>query len=402
MAQVHTSSGLRALREATIASVATYGCGEAPGSDDMVLLARAACSGAVQDAGLTMQDIDGFGYLQRQRATMWPMPVIGEHLGINPSYVNGTMLGGSSFIAHLLPSIMALKRASAAMCWCATAAPSARPPLAARNLARRASSWTRSRSNTRSRSTMPVAAYAMAAARHMHQYGTTREAARRRGRLGAPMGAKTRPSCAILSIADVLGAHGGRPVHRARLLPGDRRRRRLVLSRAEDAHNGPNAPDTCWATPPRAGNRQISSMPDLTVTAASQSRRAGVRDGELVPADMDVAELYDAFTINTLLFLEDLGLSRRARPAPLSPAAPSPARRQPARSTPTAAACRARAPGHVRHLRADRSRAPAARPLRRAPGGRCPVGAGPWQRRHAVEPGHPSWAPPPPLMQKET
>src|SRR5690606_553071 len=40
-----------------IAGAATYGCGEAPGMDDMTLLVRAAHA-AVADAGLTMQDID--------------------------------------------------------------------------------------------------------------------------------------------------------------------------------------------------------------------------------------------------------------------------------------------------------------------------------------------------------
>ena len=51
MAQVHTTNGLRALRgKAAITGVATYGCGEAPGSDDMMLLTRAAHA-AVADAG---------------------------------------------------------------------------------------------------------------------------------------------------------------------------------------------------------------------------------------------------------------------------------------------------------------------------------------------------------------
>jgi len=56
----------------------------------------------------------------------------------------------------------------------------------------------------------------------------------------------------------------------------------------------------CW-------NRQISSMPDLTVTAASQSGAGAFAMAGLTPKDVQIAELYDAFTINTLLFLEDLG-----------------------------------------------------------------------------------------------
>jgi acetyl-CoA acetyltransferase len=48
-------------------------------------------------------------------------------------------------------------------------------------------------------------------------------------------------------------------------------------------------------------------MPDLTVTGAVQSGRAAYEMARLGPQDIDVVELYDAFTINTILFLEDLG-----------------------------------------------------------------------------------------------
>ena len=51
----------------------------------------------------------------------------------------------------------------------------------------------------------------------------------------------------------------------------------------------------------------ISSMPDLTVTGALQSGRAAYAMAGLGAGDIDVVELYDAFTINTILFLEDLG-----------------------------------------------------------------------------------------------
>ena len=48
-------------------------------------------------------------------------------------------------------------------------------------------------------------------------------------------------------------------------------------------------------------------MPDLTVTAASRSGPQAYQMAGLKPSDIDVAMLYDAFTINTILFLEDLG-----------------------------------------------------------------------------------------------
>ena len=57
-------------------------------------------------------------------------------------------------------------------------------------------------------------------------------------------------------------------------------------------------------------------MPDLTVTAASQSGREAYAMARMGPADMDVLALYDAFTINTLLFLEDLGFCPKGEGGP--------------------------------------------------------------------------------------
>jgi acetyl-CoA acetyltransferase len=100
-------NGLKELRgSAAIAGVATFGCGEAPGFTDMELLARSARS-AVADAGLEMSDIDGL-CAASAGAAMWTLPVV-EYLGINPRYIDGTMLGGSSFIAHLLPAMQAIR-----------------------------------------------------------------------------------------------------------------------------------------------------------------------------------------------------------------------------------------------------------------------------------------------------
>ena len=98
---------LSSLRGQTaIAGVATFGCGEAKGFSEMEVLARSAHA-AVADAGLKMSDIDGL-CTASVGSTMWPMPVV-EYLGLRPTFVDGTMVGGSSFIAHLLPAMHALQ-----------------------------------------------------------------------------------------------------------------------------------------------------------------------------------------------------------------------------------------------------------------------------------------------------
>jgi acetyl-CoA acetyltransferase len=55
----------------------------------------------------------------------------------------------------------------------------------------------------------------------------------------------------------------------------------------------------------------ISSMPDLTVTGAKQSGETAYRMAKLSARDCDMVQLYDAFTINTILFLEDLGFCKK-------------------------------------------------------------------------------------------
>jgi len=81
----------------------------------------------------------------------------------------------------------------------------------------------------------------------------------------------------------------------------------FVLTRADRATSLPRKPVYVLGNATANWNRQISSMHDLTVTAASQSGREAFAMAGLAPRDIGLLQLYDAFTINTLLFLEDLG-----------------------------------------------------------------------------------------------
>jgi len=85
----------------------------------------------------------------------------------------------------------------------------------------------------------------------------------------------------------------------------------FVLVRADRARDLPQKPVYVLGNATANWNRQISSMHDLTVTAASQSGREAFAMAGMKPADMGVVQLYDAFTINTLLFLEDLGFCKK-------------------------------------------------------------------------------------------
>uniref|UniRef100_C5D021 Thiolase n=1 Tax=Variovorax paradoxus (strain S110) TaxID=543728 RepID=C5D021_VARPS len=302
------SAELKALRgSAAIAGAATFGCGEAPGFTDMELLARAARA-AVADAGLQMRDIDGLCTASAS-AAMWTLPVV-EYLGLNPRYIDGTMLGGSSFIAHLLPAMQAIRsgQCSAVLICYGSAQRSAafgrREIVAARRF------LDPQPYEHPYEPMLPVSAYALAASRHMHEFGTTREqladvAVAARAWAGLNPEAFMREP---LTRADVLGARmvsdplGVRDCCLVTDGAGA-----CVLVSAERARDLPRKPVYVLGNATAVWNRQISSMADLTVTAARQSGREAFAMAGLAPADMDVVQLYDAFTINTLLFLEDLG-----------------------------------------------------------------------------------------------
>jgi acetyl-CoA acetyltransferase len=156
----------------------------------------------------------------------------------------------------------------------------------------------------------PISAYALATARHMHQYGTTRRqlaevavAAREWARLN-PAAYSQDP----LSIDDVIGARkvcDPLTVRDCCLLTDGAGA--FVLTLADRAKDAPHKPVYVLGSASETWHRQISSMPDLTVTSASRSGPRALAMAGVSIADIDLACLYDAFTINVILFLEDLG-----------------------------------------------------------------------------------------------
>ena len=303
---------LKSLRgSAAIVGVATFGCGEAHGFTEMEILARSARA-AVADAGLKMSDIDGL-CTASVMSTMWPMPVT-EYLGINPRYVNGTMIGGSSFIAHLLPSMLALQsgQCNAVLVCYGSNQRTATFSRADVSKARRV--MDPQPYETPYEPMQPLSAYALAASRHMHQYGTTRRHLAEVA-VAARGWAQRNPEAFMrdpLSIDDVLKARMISDPFSVRdcclVTDGGGA---FVLVRADRAKDLPKKPVYVLGNGTATWHRQISSMPDLTVTAASQSGEEAYAMAGLTPKDIDTVQVYDAFTINTILFLEDLGFCKK-------------------------------------------------------------------------------------------
>lgn len=300
------------LRGATaIVGVGQAGLGLAQGYTEMEILIQAA-SRAVRDAGLTMQDIDGIATAS-VASTMWVMPVI-EHLGIKPTFIDNTMVGGSSFVAHLMPAMQALASGqcnAVLVCYGSTQRSS--------TLNRAAIGQMRKVMDPQPyenpyQPLSPLSSYALAAARHMHQYGTTREHLAEVA-VAARQWAQRNPEASMrdpLTIDQVLSARMVSDPLTVRdcCLVSDGAGA-YVLVRADRAKALRQKPVYVLGNATAVWNRQISSMDDLTVTAARQSGKIAFEMAGVKPSDIDVAEVYDAFTINTILFMEDLGFCRK-------------------------------------------------------------------------------------------
>jgi len=144
----------------------------------------------------------------------------------------------------------------------------------------------------------------------MHQYGTTAEQLAEVA-VSARQWAKLNPEAFTrddLSIADVLAARrvadplGVRDCCLVTDGAGA-----IVMTRADRARDLVPEPVYVLGAADATFHYSISSMPDLTVSAASESGPRALAQAGVKPSDIDVVELYDAFTINTILFLEDLG-----------------------------------------------------------------------------------------------
>ncbi len=291
---------------AAIVGVAESDLGEVgPGFTPLDLIGQAT-SRALEDAGLEKEDVDGLF----SASAYYHMPTlsVGEYLGIRPRYSDATSMGGSSFVSHLFHAAAAI---DAGLCEVAL--------LAYGSTQRSTGGRLVSGSETLPyeapyRPRYPVSMYALAASRHVHEYGTTREQLAEVA-VAAREWAKLNPKAFMrddLSVEDVLDSRmvssplsvldcclvtdgGGAVLVTSAGRARDLRKPPVYLLGAGEAH---------W-------HRNISQMPDLTVSAAAESGPRAYRMAKIGPEDVDVAMLYDAFTINTVLFLEDLGFCEK-------------------------------------------------------------------------------------------
>ena len=291
--------------KAAIVGVAESDLGRTPDKTVLQLQAQAARA-ALEDAGLGLQDVEALFC-----AGNWawsPNLMLAEYLGIQPRYTDTTNIGGSSFEAHIghaLAGIEAGLFEVALITYGST----------------QRSDRSRGRGQPYYRLTeqyegpfglpTPVGAYALAASRHMFEYGTTSEqlaevaVATRKWAMHNEKAMMRDP----ITIKDVLNSRWiAEPLHLLDCCLVTDGGGAVVVASASRARQMRKAPVWILGHGEAHTHNTITNMPDLAShqAALASGRDAFARAG-LTPAEIDVAEIYDSFTITVLLTLEALG-----------------------------------------------------------------------------------------------
>nr|WP_033321963.1 acetyl-CoA acetyltransferase [Streptomyces yerevanensis] len=299
-----------ARRKVAVVGVALSDCGRVDDATPYALHAQAARR-AVADAGLDRSLVDGFA--SAGLGTLAPVEVA-EYLGLRPTWVDSTSVGGSTWevmAAHAADAIAAGHANAVLLVYGSTARADIKAGRRTGNLsfgARGPLQFEVPYGHTL------IAKYAMAARRHMHQYGTTLEQL-------ASVAVQARANAALndeamfrdpITVEDVLsGPMIADPFTKLHCCIRSDGGAAVLLAAEEYVRDCRTPPVWILGAGEHVSHTTMSEWPDFTVSPAAVSgklafERAGVR-----PEEVDVAQLYDAFTYMTLVTLEDLGFCEK-------------------------------------------------------------------------------------------
>jgi acetyl-CoA acetyltransferase len=280
--------------------------GICPGKTALQLHAEGA-KNALRDAGLELSDVDGL-------LTAGPSVMgLAEYLGIQPSYMDGTSVGGSSFVIDVEHAAAAI---NAGLCNVALITHGEMGYSARRGRASRGMMRMFDPESAMAQFEMPYgvggppSVYSMACMRHMHQYGTTHEqlaeiavATRKWAQLN-PKAFMRDP----LTIDDVLSSRWiAYPFHLLDCCLVTDAGGACVVVSAERAKEMKKEPVWLLGSGEATTHQSMVNNPDLTQTPARYSGKRAFEMAGLTHSDIDVVEVYDSFTYTVLVTLEELG-----------------------------------------------------------------------------------------------
>lgn len=285
--------------------------GVVPDKTALELLVEAA-SNALEDAGLTTNDVDG---LFTTGISWAPSMLVAEYMGLkNVRYTDSTNTGGSAFVIMVEHALAAVR---AGLCEVALIAHGESGYSNRRRPIPNSYAIDPTLPEGQFESPFGVGSmpsiYAMAAARHMYQYGTTSEQLAQIAVSTREWAAKNPKAFARdpLTIEDVLASPPiAWPLRRLDCCLVTDAAGAVIVTTPERARDLKKPPVWVLGSGEAHTHNSMLEMPDLTWTAARLSGERAYRMAGLGPEDMDVLQLYDSFTYTVLVTLESLGFCK--------------------------------------------------------------------------------------------
>jgi acetyl-CoA C-acetyltransferase len=293
--------------KAYVAGIFEHPTREAPDKSAAELHAESA-KGALADAGLSLSDIDGYFYAGDGPGAL----SLANYMGLRLRHLDTTDCGGSSYIVHVGHAAEAI---AAGKCRVALITLAGRPrsdknfgtTMRAQNAAAPEFAFEQPYG--------PATAnmYAMAAMRHMHEFGTTAEQLAW-VKVAASHHAQWNPNAMlkeVVSVADVLASPIiASPLHRLDCCVISDGGGAIIVTAPEVAR-ALNRPRVKLLGAAEAPKHQSGGRIDLTYSAARWSGPAAFTEAGVKPADIKYASIYDSFTITVVMQLEDLGFCEK-------------------------------------------------------------------------------------------
>ena len=266
--------------------------------------------GALEDAGLTLKDIDGY-FCAGDAPGLGPMSMV-DYMGLKVRHVDSTDTGGSSYLIHVSHAAQAI---ALGKCDVALVTLAGRPRS-------EGSSGTQPRSWGANLPDAPFEApygivtansYAMVAARHMHEFGTTSEQLAW-VKVAASHHAQHNPHAMlreVVTVKEVLDSPViADPLHRMDCCVVSDGGGAVILAKPEIA-KALKRPLVRLIGAGEAPKGQAGGKLSLTTSGAAWSGPRAFAEAGVKPGDIQYASIYDSFTITVVVQIEDLGFCKK-------------------------------------------------------------------------------------------
>jgi acetyl-CoA C-acetyltransferase len=270
-------------------------------------------SGALRDAGLSREDVDGY-FCAGDAPGLGPLSML-DYMGLKVRHTDSTETGGSSYTIHVAHAAQAI---AAGKCTVALIT------LAGRPRAEGVATGTAPRSYSAHAPDVgfeapfaPVTTnmYAMCAMRHMHEFGTTSEQLAWI-KVAASHHAQHNPHAMlreVVTVEEVVASPMiADPLHRLDCCVISDGGGALVVVAPEVAKSL-KRPKVSLLGAGEAAKHQQGGRIDLTYSGAVWSGATAFAEAGIKPADIKYVSIYDSFTITVLITLEDLGFCERGK-----------------------------------------------------------------------------------------